>query len=144
MIELPNTTKQKISCSMRASVHDELMEFVSWAKNYQDHAEAGVVVEYILGETFGSSRQEMRAFREWQEQKEDRGKHKDEQGDEERQIDSSEEMKGEDTGEGKGVSSVEGKVPVVEETEEIKTAKEEARRKAREMLKRPAESNGLG
>lgn len=82
MLEIPREREfKKIKVRMLAEVKQEFDLFVEFAQEHQSHASADNVLQYVVEEFFGSTRQDVVAFRQWQEgedEAEDTGQEADE------------------------------------------------------------------
>lgn len=68
MLEIPREREfKKVKVRMLAEVKQEFDLFVEFAQEHQPHASADNVLQYVVEEFFGSTRQDVVAFREWQE-----------------------------------------------------------------------------
>lgn len=68
MLEIPREREfKKIKVRLLEEVREEFGEFVEFARTEQPHATTDNVLQYVVAEFFSSSRQDVLAFRKWQE-----------------------------------------------------------------------------
>ena len=68
MLEIPREREfKKIKVRLLEEVREEFGEFVEFARTEQPHATTDNVLQYVVAEFFSSSRQDVVAFRKWQE-----------------------------------------------------------------------------